>query len=86
MTKKVVLTALALVPLLFVFVHPSTSPGATTLQQKVDIIRLPVIIMASMALCLLPRLVALLHLPHVDLHGVTLAKHPLFDLTCVRLC
>jgi hypothetical protein len=85
MAAKVVLTALALVPLLFVFVHPSTSPGATTLQQRADIIRLPVLVFAAAALSLVPRLVALRYWQS-ELHVVNLAKHSLSDLTCVRLC
>ncbi|MCI0347841.1 MAG: hypothetical protein L0Z53_00310 [Acidobacteriales bacterium] len=85
-TTKIVLTALALLPLLFVFVHPSTSPGATTLQQKADLIRLPVMVLAAAVLTFQPPLAALLHWQYADLNAINSPKHPLFDLTCVRLC
>ena len=85
-TAKIVVTALALLPLLFVFIHPSTSPGETTLQQKVDLGRLPAMVLAAALLVLLPRLVALLHWQHAELSADTSQKHPLLERNCVRLC
>lgn len=85
-TATIVFTALALLPFLFVFIHPSTSPGATTLQQKADIGRLPVMILAAALVVLLPRLVALLHWQHAEVSADASEKHPLLERNCVRLC
>jgi hypothetical protein len=85
-TAKIALTALALLPLLFVFIHPSTSPGATTLQQKAELGRLPIMVLAAALLAVLPRLVALMHWQHADFRAVASAKHPLLERNCVRLC
>jgi hypothetical protein len=86
MTTKIVLTALALLPLVFIFVHPSSSPGYSTLQHRVELIRLPVMALAAALLLVLSRLAALMHWQRCDLQAVASAKHPLLDLTCVRLC
>lgn len=85
-STKVVLTALALLPLLFIFVHPSSSPGYSTLQHRVELIPLSATSLVSAALALLPVLIALRHWQHGDLALSGSAKHALLDLTCVRLC
>jgi hypothetical protein len=85
-TAKIVLTALALLPLLFVFIHPGTNPGASTVQQKAELGRLPVMVLAAALLAVLPRLVALLHWQHADFKADASAKHPLLERNCVRLC
>jgi hypothetical protein len=85
-STKVVLTALALLPLLFIFVHPSSSPGYSTLQHRAELIRLPITMLVSAALAVLPVLVTLRHWQHADLTVSASAKHALLDLNCVRLC
>ena len=85
-TATIVFTALALLPLLFVFIHPSASPGASTLVQKADVGRLPVIVLAAALLVLLPRLVGLRYWQHAEVSTDASPKHPLLERNCVRLC
>jgi len=86
MTRKILLIALALVPLLLIFVHPNTTPGETTLQHRAELSRLPMVNLASILLALLLLLVTVTDWHYARLHVKASVKRRLLDLTCVRLC